>query len=51
MTQEMFDSYKNSETGKGSEQIRSLGNDYKVPTVFPDNLVSITGQPIQTIGQ
>ena len=51
MTQEMFDGYKNSEAGKGSEQIRNLGNDYKVPTVFPDSMVDITEKPIQTIGQ
>ena len=51
LTQEMFDNYKNSEAGKGSDQVRALGSDYTVPTTFPNSMISITGQPIQTIGQ
>jgi len=51
LTQEMFDNYKNSEAGKGSDQVRDLGSDYTVPTTFPSSMISITGKPIQTIGQ
>jgi hypothetical protein len=51
LTQEMFDNYKNSKVGKGSDQVRALGSNYTVPTTFPNSMMSITGQPIQTIGQ
>ena len=51
LTQEMFDNYKNSKVGKGSDQVRALGSDYTVPTTFPSSMMSITGKPIQTIGQ
>jgi hypothetical protein len=52
LTQEMFDNYKNSEAGKLSDQIRALGNNFKVSTSFPENVNDITGkQKIQIIGQ
>jgi hypothetical protein len=52
LTQEMFDNYKNSEAGKNSDMIRALGENFKVPTSFPENQNDITGrQKIQIIGQ